>query len=548
MRTTLDRIRVAVGAVAVLGSAILMWSLTWTDSTGRRRYVLFDDAMISMSYSRTFVRGGGLVWFEGAPKVQGITNPGWTLLMAPINAITSSITVASLLMSLIGVAILAGVGLLAVQLAVGTDDRTRLVAGLVCVTHFPLVYWTVRGMEVGALALLALLLIALLARGEATRRREVAVVAVIAVGVAIRFDFVLVGLVVAAIVAFHEGGRPGRRSLVPFAATVASAVAMVVAQKAYYGAWLPNTFTLKMSGGPLSERITAGVDSLLRHPHGALMAVLALWIAGRANRTVQSLAAVALTLNAYSVWVGGDSWEFVSNRYHAVATPLAALALLVALHGRWATNRMAVVLVLAWSAAAQLRLLLPGRIAPEDSTVFVVVLVVLAVAVFAWRTGVAAFGLVVLVVLSSSGWVLDVGRGYVFDHDVDQERVERALVVRQVTDSSAVIAVASAGTTVFMADRPAVDLLGKSDERIAAQPRRVQFFPGHDKWDLQISVVEERPDLVLELVGDLDDAEALLLSEGYERLCLIGHPDVPLWVRTASTAVEHGRLAPCPSG
>ena len=545
MRTTLERIRVVVAAVAVLASAVLMWSLTWVDSAGRRRYVLFDDAMISMSYSRTLVRGGGLVWFEGAPKVQGITNPGWTLLMVPVNAITSSATVASLLVSLVGVAVLACVGLLAVRLAGGTDDRTSLVAGLVCVTHFPLVYWTVRGMEVGALALLSLLLATLVVHGEPGRRREVAVIAVVALGVVIRLDFVLVGLAAAALVAHADGWKPRRRSLVPLTAPLASAVVVVVAQKAYYGAWLPNTFTLKMSGGPLSERLAAGVDSLMRHPHGALMAGLALWVAGCANRTVHLLATMALVLNAYSVWVGGDSWEFVSNRYHAVAVPLAAVALLVALHDRWADHRMAVVVVAAWSAVAQLRLYLPGRLVPDDPTVVVMVVVVAAVVAFALRTGAITFGVVALVVLSSSGWVLDVGRGYVFDHDVDQVRVERALVVRAVTDDTAVIAVASAGTTVFVSDRPAVDLLGKSDERIAAEPRRTAFFPGHDKWDLQISVVEERPDVVVEVVGDADEAEALLVEQGYERRCLAGHPDVPLWVRTDSTAVDLARLTRC---
>lgn len=240
------------------------------------------------------------------------------------------------------------------------------------------------------------------------------------------------------------------------------------------------------------------------------MAVLASWIAGRANRTVQLLAAVALTLNVYSVWVGGDSWEFVSNRYHAVATPLATLALLVALHGRWAANRMAVVLVLAWSAAAQLRLFLPGRLAPEDSTLFVVVLVVLAVAVFAWRTGAAV-----------SGWWC----WWALQSRVGARRRPR-LCVRRRRGSGARRACArgGAGHRRLRRDRrglgrhhrvhgrPAGGRPARQVRRAHRGPgaERVQFFPGHDKWDLQISVVDERPDLVLELVGNLDEAEALL--------------------------------------
>src|SRR5688572_3532802 len=60
---------------------------SWTGPDGGRHWSLFDDAMISMSYARTFASGDGLVWFRGAPKVEGITNLGWTLVMALVHAL-----------------------------------------------------------------------------------------------------------------------------------------------------------------------------------------------------------------------------------------------------------------------------------------------------------------------------------------------------------------------------------------------------------------------------------------------------------------------------
>ncbi|MEI2697163.1 MAG: hypothetical protein V9E94_02025 [Microthrixaceae bacterium] len=38
-----------------------------------------------MSYARTAAAGGGPVWYPGAPVVEGITNPGWTAVMAAVH-------------------------------------------------------------------------------------------------------------------------------------------------------------------------------------------------------------------------------------------------------------------------------------------------------------------------------------------------------------------------------------------------------------------------------------------------------------------------------
>ena len=48
---------------------------------GRRYYSLFDDAMISMRYAANLAHGHGLTWNPGE-RVEGFTNPLWTLVMA----------------------------------------------------------------------------------------------------------------------------------------------------------------------------------------------------------------------------------------------------------------------------------------------------------------------------------------------------------------------------------------------------------------------------------------------------------------------------------
>ena len=70
---------------------------------GTRRFTLFDDAMISMTYPRTLADTGELVWFPGADRVQGVTNPLWTIYMASIHLLGIRGSSAALVVSLTGV-------------------------------------------------------------------------------------------------------------------------------------------------------------------------------------------------------------------------------------------------------------------------------------------------------------------------------------------------------------------------------------------------------------------------------------------------------------
>jgi len=49
---------------------------------GETYSVLFDDAMISMTYARSLANGDGLVWYPGAERIEGYSNPLWSVFMA----------------------------------------------------------------------------------------------------------------------------------------------------------------------------------------------------------------------------------------------------------------------------------------------------------------------------------------------------------------------------------------------------------------------------------------------------------------------------------
>jgi hypothetical protein len=70
----------------------------------------------------------------------------------------------------------------------------------------------------------------------------------------------------------------------------------------------------------------------------------------------------------------------------------------------------------------------------------------------------------------------------------------------------------------YFAHRPAIDLLGKNDRRIARLPGRHSLVPGHDKWDYGYSIGELRPDVVVGLWRPAASDFALLDSLRYQRL------------------------------
>ncbi len=99
------------------------------------RFTLFDDAMISMSYARTLARSGEWVWFPGGGRVQGFTNPLWTLAMAGMHLTGIEGSTAALAVSLTGILVLLLAGIAVgnlVSLGLGTGQlgsRAAFLAG-----------------------------------------------------------------------------------------------------------------------------------------------------------------------------------------------------------------------------------------------------------------------------------------------------------------------------------------------------------------------------------------------------------------------------------
>src|SRR5262245_23654602 len=148
--------------LVLLGAAVLYASFigrTTFAYDGRLVGTLFDDALISMRYAHNLIDGHGLVWNVGEqPPVEGYSNLLWTLVMSVVLLVTST-TTAPIVVSAIGAASLIGCGLAARRILrqVGSPPSIQIAGIAIVLTYYPLVFWTLRGLEVGLVAWLLLL-------------------------------------------------------------------------------------------------------------------------------------------------------------------------------------------------------------------------------------------------------------------------------------------------------------------------------------------------------------------------------------------------------
>jgi hypothetical protein len=556
---------------------------------GTLYFTLFDDAMISMRYARNLAAGHGLVWNAGQPPVEGYTNPLWTLWMAALHLLPVPEAKISLLVMLSSAALLAAnvalVGAITRRVACPSSAAAPVAMWLTA-GYYPLAYWALRGMEVGLIAFLvsAMVLLALIVADRARARHALALAAVMVAGVLTRTDATIPCAIVIAYLALAPGRTRRRATIALLGAAVLLALAGQTAFRlAYYGYPLPNTYYLKVAGIALGARLARGLGGL-----GALAAIhlfAPLLFAGVAllARRARPSPPIALLLAlfagqcAYSVYVGGDAWEWFryANRYIAPSVPallIVGAVGVVALPGclrdaRPGVRRLVAGLCLpvlvVGAPAFLLSLLVFGRgpalfdgslpathsgvplpVPGIAATLAAAALLILPGALARGRA--ARWGrpalvplLALLALLAVNG---DALLGWL-DHNalylsLDRDTARYALELRAATADDAVIAVVQAGALPYFSHRQAIDLLGKSDHVVAAEPPRDPLFlPGHDKWDYAYSIGELRPDVVADFwprqPGDL----ARLAGWGYTEY------GQDIYVRNDSHLVDRARLA-----
>jgi arabinofuranosyltransferase len=152
-------------AIIVIGMCFVAWASVFIHRSsfvgidGRRYFCLFDDAMISMRYAWNLSHGLGLVWNPGE-YVEGYTNPLMTLLMSLPTLVFDKVG-AVLAIQILGVIFMLANAYLIMLIAGTLVSRQEQYRGLfqalgfLCgLSYYPLVYWSLMGMETGLLTVL----------------------------------------------------------------------------------------------------------------------------------------------------------------------------------------------------------------------------------------------------------------------------------------------------------------------------------------------------------------------------------------------------------
>ncbi|MEP7209685.1 MAG: hypothetical protein ABI740_02510, partial [Alphaproteobacteria bacterium] len=464
-----------IAAASIFYLMIIMRGVVFVD--GRAYFTLFDDAMISMRYAKTLASGGGLSWNPSDTPVEGFTNLLWTLWMAVLHLAPVPEGWASLLVSLSSAACLlaAAVGARKLALALGGSELTSCAALTVVAFYYPLAFWSLRGMETGALAALMVwaMVLALREQGAPNRARIAALCVMVIALILVREDAVVFVVVLGGYLGVT--GLPKRRMSGVFVLVSAmTALGLLTGFRwIYFGDITPNTYTLKVTGVALDERLHRGVSVLfspimLRH-FALIVIALALSVPGlrgwpRPKLLAASLPIVAfLAQAAYSAFVGGDVWESLGpNRFIVIAMP----------------GLLAATLVWVASAITSTRGALGS---PRVAGAFILTFASLIVAMTSAGPAYAA-------IRSAPAYVAE-----------DRAATEAGLCLRGNTARDARIAVIWAGSMAYYADRFSIDLLGKMDRKIAASAPKRSFLPGHNKWDYAYSIETYRPDLILQV-------------------------------------------------
>ena len=528
-------------------------------------FTLFDDAMISMSYGKTLATTGELVYFPGADRIQGFTNPLWTLWMAFIHSVGLKGSSAAFAISLSSVMLIFASSILAGILTFWSLglSRHKLLLSTVATATVPFLYsvafWSLRGMEVGLLATLLLFLVAstfvnavTIGKGFLTLGRLGGFFAAM-LGVLTRIDFIIPVFAVT----FTFMWAAARSKTLPYlllsniGGGLVGLVSILSFQKLYYSSWLPNTYFLKVDGFSLAERLPSGLVSAGKLiPVLAIIGILAFLKRGSGSPVRENLIATSLLMAlfataGYSIWVGGDAWENsgMLNRYISVALP-GAVAVAMSFAGAGLARHegpmkwlpiSSLALVISSGASAGITV---GPIAFDFFRAIVMgggmFVATAIVAIFivnkrsrglrSQKSSVLTATMVSLVLLVSTSllsyghWLLKGGLAIKQDVTITRESLE----IKAVTLPDAKIAVTWAGATAYYTERRIVDILGKNDAVIAKRPPVLTvgeaepvFWPGHNKWDYGHSIFSLKPDMIFQTWAREESLVESLKNSGY---------------------------------
>jgi hypothetical protein len=473
----------------IVWGAVFIYRSSFIAIDGQRYFCLFDDAMISMRYAWNFSHGNGLVWNAGE-TVMGYTNLLMTLIMSLATMIFDKPT-AVLSIQILGIGLMLGIAYVTMKIAesmLPAEKRDQYPGFLIMILSFnlvllyyPLVYWTLMGMETGLLTLLLLLAVYFAIQYTRNSRFTHLLLVSLCLGLAFmtRNDSILLAALIWVYISWKtiqdRNGRGFFQLLSAILVYSLFVIGQVLFQYLYYGDVFPNTYILKLTGMPLADRISNGLNFvfpfMVQTSFIFFIGISTLFL----SFSREKLLFVALFLSAlsYQIYVGGDPWNYW--RMLSPVMPLLIILFLFAIVQRVSNNGGK-----NQKGAVGLRKL------PLEIQVCILAFMGILVA--------NAFFLPEIVFYDRPFYV-----------SANQHNVNTALALQDVTTPDATAGVLWAGAIPYFSERKGIDFLGKSDRYIANLPpdlsgkvgaNGVSSLPGHNKYDLSYSIGKLRPTFV----------------------------------------------------
>lgn len=485
-----------ISIIFIIWSSVFIYRSSFIALDDKRYFCLFDDAMISMRYAWNFSHGFGLVWNQG-DYVQGYTNLLMVLLMSLATLFFNKVS-AVLFIQILGAVFMLAIAFTTMKicshLPLNDNNQShsflKILAFFCALSYYPLAYWSLMGMETGLLTLL--LLLAVLYTFKYVKNKKTSNLFLIAGFLSLanltRNDSAVFAILIWIYIGWeifvftpHDKQKKSKEFLVAIGLYLTVILGQLIFQYLYYGAVMPNTYTLKISGMPLLARIINGVD-FVRPFLGVCGFILILSIMELVfdfQKQKLLLLSLALSIITYQIYVGGDDYDYW--RIISPAMPLLMLLFIIAVN--------AIILSASGTQFYQTYFLRNPILAENHIPKILAVTLILG-------------GLL----MANIHFLPEISfQSKPYSSEIAPYNINTALVLDQLTTNNATLGVYEAGAVPYFIERKAIDFWGLSDKHIAQLPpihsgseilNGNNYLPAHNKHDLNYSIKILKPTYV----------------------------------------------------
>lgn len=449
-------------------------------------FTLVDDAMISMRYAKHLSMGAGLVWNLGDAPIQGFSNLGLVLIMSLAHLFSLYESQISFFIMLFNASVLITslfVIKKIINLLTNGDLFTEIMGISLMVFYYPLIFWSLRGLEVGIISLLLnISLLKILELEIAWRRTSVIILTICSfLLILTRLDTLIFIIIIYLYLFIVFYPTKPKSVLLSYSIFFLLSSLYLIFLMVYFGDLFPNTFYLKISGQNLGERILFGSNYFFQFSLPAIAPFVVIvflsftdLLKNKHKKFLLLLLVLFFSMVLYTIYIGGDYAEVeVGGTNRFITSSIGCLFVLFAISISLLTKKIL------------------HKILPHNGNLLLgkILFIIFFVSVF-YSSGLS--------------WIDHFnGKIPLFNDDVN--RVRMGLFIKGHTDRDAIIAVFAAGQIPYYTNLKTVDLLGKNDRIIANKSVEHLIKPGHNKRDYNYSILTYYPDVIVDEFYELDN-------------------------------------------